>query len=247
MAELSFLPDDYVDRRVERRTNVVCLTLFLIMLSAIAGAYLITNQQRTDVRRQHQQINHEFRKQAMRLAQLEELQDRKKDMIRKARVTAQLVERVPRTLIFSELINNMPNTLSLLNFELETKVIKQRARASTLLEVEKRRKSKDRGKSKNALPEAYVGRERVNMRILGVAPTDVIVAQFMYAIGQCSLFTDVSLSFSEEVVLDQETMRKFQINMKLAEDLNLHQLEPKQVPRFKRDPMAPQLTVGPNG
>ena len=246
MSKLSFLPDDYVDGRIERRTNAVCLTLFLIMLVAIGAAYLITNQQRTDVRHQHRKINEQFKEEALRIGQLEELQVRKKDMIRKARVTAQLVEQVPRTLILSELVNNMPDTMSLLNLDLKTVAIRKRVKASTVLEAEKRRKSRSAKTNLDEPFEAHVNSIRVDLSIIGVAPTDVIVAKFMHAIGQCALFKEVSLSFSEEVLFDQDTMRKFQIDMELVHDLNLNEFKPKQIPRLTRAPIGKQLSIAPN-
>lgn len=241
MAETnSFLPEDYVDRRIEQRTNLICLILFLVMLGAIFGAYLVTNRQRTVIRRQQAQINEQFKNAAQRLSQLEELQHRTREMIRKARVTAELVETVPRTLILSELINIMPNRLSLLNFDLTTRTVNvARPRATTALDVHKKRRRPGGGGGAGRPPdEAPRRRSTVKVRLVGVAPTDVEVAQFMYAIGKCSLFENVNLSFSEQVRIKQKELRKFQIDMALSRAIDVDELQPKQVPRLKVNPMS---------
>ena len=35
MSNMSFLPDDYVEQRIERRTNVICLLLFVVVAAGI--------------------------------------------------------------------------------------------------------------------------------------------------------------------------------------------------------------------
>ena len=45
MSNTSFLPEDYLDQKADRRTNVVSLTLFGIVMVAVFAAFLFTNQQ----------------------------------------------------------------------------------------------------------------------------------------------------------------------------------------------------------
>ncbi|MAE65615.1 MAG: hypothetical protein CMJ18_15205 [Phycisphaeraceae bacterium] len=240
MENSSLLPKDYVDDQLERRTNLICLTLFVVMLVAILAAFLLSNRQRSEMRRQYAEINTQFQKAANRIRQLEELQQQKQDMIRKATVTAQLVERIPRTLLMSELINNMPVTLSLMSLDLDTKVqrVKSKRAATALDRAKQRRRTK---KKQEEAPEP-ASITTVSLRLVGVAPSDVVVARFMYSIGQCSLFSDVNLSFSEEVVIDGRTLRKFQINMTVTKDVNVAGIDPKKVDRLKRNPLTPSLT-----
>ena len=53
---------------------------------------------------------------AQRIEQFNQLQGQKEKMLRKAKVTSVLIERIPRSVILAELINHMPGTLSLLEF-----------------------------------------------------------------------------------------------------------------------------------
>ena len=124
MAKSSFLPDDYVEKRKQHRTNVVNLTLFVVVMAAILGAFFVTDRQRTEVRSLQRDVNAQFEEAAKRLEQLDQLQVQKKQMVRKARVTGVLLERVPRSLILSELVNSMPSTVSLEELDLTTKVIR---------------------------------------------------------------------------------------------------------------------------
>ncbi len=244
MADMSFLPEDYLERRNQRRTNIFTLSLFVVVMSGVIGAFLVTDKQRIEVRAQKLQIDADFAEAAKRLEQLDELQERKKQMMRKAKVTAVLLERVPRSLLLAELINNMPTTLSLTEMELETRALKNnRSHASTAM---------DRARAKTAAADApnlpQIQATQVDIELTGVAPTDVQVAQFMTALGQAELFTDVNLVYSEEMTLNDRAMRKFNIEMKLNGEINVHDMEPILVPRaLKQNPMANTIHIDADG
>ena len=44
MTDASFLPDDYLAHQAEKRTNVISLTLFVVVMFAVFGAFLVTNR-----------------------------------------------------------------------------------------------------------------------------------------------------------------------------------------------------------
>ena len=112
----TFLPEDYLDRKVAKRTNLICVGLFLVMIAAIGAAFYVQNRQDLGTRAELIEVNNTFTKRADQLRQIKELQDQQKQMIDKARVVQQLVERVPRSIILAEMINDMPRSLSLLEF-----------------------------------------------------------------------------------------------------------------------------------
>ena len=151
----SFLPEDYVEKKTQRRTNLISISLFVIVMGFIIGAFVVTDRQRVEVAQLQQQVNKEFEEAAKRLEQLNDLQARKQEMIRKARITAMLIERLPRSLILADLINQMPTTLSLLELELQTKVIRVNTRkiATTALEKAKQ-------KQKNKMELMIIRRHR---------------------------------------------------------------------------------------
>lgn len=243
MANMSFLPEDYLEKRIELRTNVICLALFVVVFTAVIGAYFVTNRQRTEVKQLHDEINAEFQEAANRITQLEQLQQRKQDMIRKANITRTLLEQVPRTLILSELINRMPPNLSLLNLELETKTTQvSTGKATALEEAKSKAKAKKDKESKGSSETVAV--TDVLLKLVGVAPTDVEVSDYLESLGECDLLRDVSLSFSEEIKIGEKTLRKFQFGMKVQPDVDVNELEPTKVARnLKRNPMGP--TVDP--
>lgn len=244
----SFLPEDYVEKKSQRRTNLISISLFVVVMGGIVGAFVVTDRQRVEVAKLQQEINTDFEEAAKRLEQLNDLQSRKQEMMRKARITAMLIERLPRSLILADLINQMPTTLSLLELELQTKVVKVNSRSSlatSALEKAKQKQQEKSGHDEQALPPS----SDVSVRLVGVAPTDVQVAQFMTALGRSSMFVDVNLAFSEEVKMAQDQlMRKFRIDMKLSNEVTAEDIEPKLVQRnLKQDPMSNTIQINANG
>src|SRR5262245_30437483 len=125
MANTSFLPDDYLAERQERRTNLICLTLFAVVMLAVFGAFLVTNRQWSQVAKARDVVNAEYQDAAVRIEKLKELEEQKEQMLGKAELAAALVERVPRSILLADMINRMPPQLSLLEFELKSERIKK--------------------------------------------------------------------------------------------------------------------------
>ncbi len=247
MANSSFLPEDYLERKAQQRTNIFSLTMFVLVMGAVVAAYYVTNRQRTEVQSLQAQVNSRFETAAKRLEQLDQLRQRKEEMIQKARVTSSLLERVPRTLIFSELINNMPSNVSLIEASFETKVVRVDAQPAT--SMEKAREEKKAEAAKKAHPQPEVKQTEVTLSLIGVAPTDVQVAQFMSALGRSPLFIDLNLAYSEEVKIEDETMRKFRVELKINQGIDLQKIQPMMVKRDAkhRDPLGDTIVVDESG
>ena len=249
MAKTDFLPEDYLEKRNQRRTNIVSLSLFVVVMTGIIGAFLVTDRQRSEVTRRQAEVNAEFEEAAKRLEQLEDLHVRKDEMLRKARVTSALIERVPRSFILAELINLMPSTLSLLELELTSKVKRVAVVATTSMQQAKQRNLKAARGARSPDPAPEVPQDEVTLRLVGVAPTDVQVAQYMTSLSRSEMFSDVNLAFSEEVkLIDDYLMRKFRIDLQLDSTAAAIELEPKLVQRdLKQNPMSNTIQIDANG
>ena len=115
----SFLPEDYLDQKAERRTNLISLSLFGVVMVSVFAAFLVTNRQWSQVKTARGAVNEQYAQAAAQIETLNELEEQKNQMLSKARLAAALVERVPRSILLSELINRMPNRLGLVELELK--------------------------------------------------------------------------------------------------------------------------------
>ncbi len=227
---MSFLPEDYIQKRVERRTNLICLSLFGVVLIGVVGAYVVTNGQRMQVLKDQKQINAQYAEAAKSLAQLTELQQRRKQLLSKAQVTATLIEPVPRSNLLAELINRMPGTVTLTECKLASKKLaapkpKPVAAASALANAKQAAEQKQQAKAAPAAP-----RYLVTITMEGLAPTDIQVAQYMTELARCELLDEVDLAYSEAERVDDITMREFKVVMTLDEAADVRLIEPLLAP-----------------
>lgn len=243
---MSFLPEDYLAKRVARRTNVICVTLFAVVMCGVIAAFFVTDRQRSEIRAQQAQVNQRFEEAARLLDQLEKLQTQKQQMVRKAKVASALVERVPRTLLLAELVNHMPTTLSLTEMKLETETVRAARRPTTA--IQRQRQASAKAKAQAQEDDVAVPQTQVTVRMVGVAPTDVEVAQYITALSAHPLFEDVVLQYAEQTRIDDQEMRKFGMALTVKEDVDLREIEPTRVARdLKMDPMGDSLQIDAQG
>ncbi|MEM0913090.1 MAG: PilN domain-containing protein [Planctomycetota bacterium] len=244
--DMSFLPEDYLERRAARRTNMIALTLFVVVMVVVVGAWFVTDRQRREVLAEREEVARQFEEEAKKLEQLDELREQKIEMERKAEIAAVLIERLQRSVVLAELINNMPATVSWLSFELETKTLRRAQAPSTALA-----RAQQRNAAKAAAAQQAVARPpetRSSIELVGIAPTDVQVAEFISALSAHPAFANVSLQYSEQSTVQDAELRKFQVEMILRSDIADQDLQPARVPRtLKLDPMAETIQIDEDG
>lgn len=250
MSNASFLPEDYVEVKAERRTNLICLSLFGVVMIAVFAAFLVTNRQWTQVKSAQATINDSYQEAAQRIEQLNELQSQKEQMLSKAELATALIERVPRSILMAELINRMPPRLSLLELELKSERVKTMTGAVGKSSGTRRLKGAQRAKTRQEAAEeaAKVEAPRyvVSIRLIGVAPTDLEVSRFIGALNAYSLLTDVTLDYSEQTEMEDEEMRRFGVNMKLDPTADVRDVKPLQRPRNLANVMSDALEIQTN-
>ena len=243
MAHASFLPEDYLAQRAERRSSILSLTLFIVVMTAVVGAFLVTNRQWSRVKIEQQEINAHYTDAAKRISELEELERQKQQLVERAEVAAALVERVPRSILLAELINRMPDAVSLQEFDLDSereKIKRPPPSASKVKSI-----ASDGGKAPVRQPtKASEADERkvevpvyqVAIEMEGVAPSNQHVAAYLTNLGQCGLLKDVELRFSRETTVDDQQVRAFRIRAIIDPHADAKQFEPLKLRRMMRDP-----------
>jgi hypothetical protein len=88
----------------------------------------------------------------------------------------------------------------------------------------------------------------VSLQLIGLAPTDADVADFMAALAECPMFVNLNLAYSEEVTVEDQPMRKFRVEMMLNQGLDMEAYEPQRVARNpKQNPWSRQVHFDPEG
>jgi hypothetical protein len=220
-SQLSFLPDDYLERKAQRRTNVVCAVLFLLVISGLITAFTLRQRTRKELDVAYKKVEDEFIREADNIKRVKTMQENQKRMAHQAELTASLLEKVSRSYLLAELTGALPNKCKLMDFELSSKA---RAASSPvkkveLSEYEKKKLARQKAAQPAAAvqPAVEVRHYDVTIKVTGVAPTHDEVAKYVGALSESShLFKEVKLVVSEEYVVEEEKLRRFTIELTLS-------------------------------
>ena len=240
----SFLPEDYLDHKIARRTNLICVGLFIVMIAAIGAAFYVQNRQDMGTRAELVEVNSTFTRRAEQLRQIQELQERQQKMIEKAEVVRQLIERVPRSIILAEMVNNMPTALVLLEFDLETKT----APAPRSLDAMERARARAQAQQNEDEGRVEIVARQVLVRVVGVAQDQQQITVFMGNLTEHPLFDMVALEFIEEETIENTSLQRFAITMELNQEVLIERSAPEQLERdLMQDPLADTIQINPDG
>jgi Tfp pilus assembly protein PilN len=252
--ELSFLPEDYLERKSRRRSNFICASLFVVVMGTVFGTWHVAKNTLTEVERQNADATAKYNEAAKRIDQVQQVKDKQHKLARQAELTDSLLERVPRSNLLAELTNALPAGVSLIDFAMDARV-RAAPPAPPKSVFEQKKAEADAiaaGKKPGApaAPEVQPKKYDVTMKLSGVADNDVQVAQFITKLNVSPLFKDVNLVITDEFTRaaksgttakvgegGPERMRKFQIELSLRP--NAEVLPPVDKPKTAAVELTP--------
>jgi Tfp pilus assembly protein PilN len=211
---MNFLPEDYVERRQATRAAVVFIGLLLVVVGGIVGAWLFTQWHNKPVFDENARVNAQYEDAAKKIAEVQELDKEKSRMVAKAEITTTLMERVRRSALLEELTRLRPKGVNFV--EVIVKSIPIGSTAKPLTDLEKAKRQQQGLSPEPETPPQY----DVTVELVGTAPTDGQVAQYIAGLSKSPLLADVNLEYSEEFKKGteearKEIVRKFQVKMKI--------------------------------
>jgi Tfp pilus assembly protein PilN len=228
MHDTSLLPDDYLADARERRTNIVGLALFALVLGGVAVWFTRTNFEWREVRDRQEQVSASFSAVAVEIRDMQEQEKTRREMLEKAQLAASLVDPVPRSILLAELVRRMPEKVSLLEFELRSepvKVVRAKPVAEAATAGPRSRAAAARGKAKPVEkaepPKPDPLRYAIALTITGLAPTDLDVSEYLQNLNQLDLLESVRLEVSEEKQVGGLPTRQFRIAIRLGPDADV--------------------------
>lgn len=243
----SFLPEDYLQKKAERRAIAISLMLFLVVAFGIVGAFFVTYHRWMKVRDNQEAVNRAFATEAKKIEQLKVLESQRDELKEKADITLALVERVPRSILMAELINRMPKQLTLTEFSLKSKRVMEAPRGpaktstiagpQTLAQI-KANQNGVGGPAPADAPKPLPPRFDFRLELVGLSATDEDVADYYQSLVSCPLLDRVDMIYSSDIVVDQVSMRKFRIEANIKNLADARNIEPLHVPRLNGRPLG---------
>lgn len=236
----SFLPEDYLARKAERRTNIFAVTMFTVVMFGVIGAFFVTNRQWNDVHLHQRTVNVQFAQAAENIKQLEELEQQKAELLEKADLTTALVEPINRSVLLAEIINRAPARTTILEIELESKrldrAIPRRSAKDDAGDSLTKKSAKSRNqKEEQEAPVILAPRYESTLAIVGVVPRNTDVARYLAALQRCELLRDVELIQTEKTTIREREVFKFRIEAGLNPNSDASRIEPLLRKRMSQD------------
>jgi len=218
MLNINFVPDDYIQSSESRRTNLMYLVLFGVVMAALGGSFVSIKIRLRALCARERLVNEKTAQAQDAIRQFEELQTKRRAMMKTALTTAELLEPVPRSILLASLTNNLPEGASLLRLNLVQKEPKQTPPVATSNQYRA-------AQAKNAADtQPKVSREKLletHIDIEGVAASDLQVAAYIESLSNSRLLEHVALVESKENKIKNSVFRQFRLTAMLRKDVHL--------------------------
>ncbi|MFA6133123.1 MAG: PilN domain-containing protein [Phycisphaerae bacterium] len=216
MGIINLLPDDYLKRRSQQRANIMCLVLFGIVMAGVGGAALVSERSTRYTREVADRVNASYVDATRMIEELRQLEAKKAQMLRKAEMTARLLERVPRSTLLAVVTNALPRQASLTQFQLIPKLV---VRAEPVRPAGETTDKFNRIQDQRSNPPQST--YTYSIEVTGMAGTDVEVAKFITNLVRNPLLTSVDLAYSQEKLVNERPVREFQVKMEVRSDIDV--------------------------
>jgi len=223
MVDVNFVPDDYTQSNESHRTNFIYLVLFAVLMTALGGSFAAVKVRQRDRIADEELVSKKLAEEQEAITQLEDLQAKRREMMKTALTTAELIEPVPRSILLASLTNNLPTGVSLSELKLVQKQGKQSAPAAPTSKYQAAQAQKG-GSPEGSQESAAVNPEKLletHIDIGGIAPSDLQVSKYMERMINSSVLDNVELVESKEYKVDGNTMRQFKLRAMLRKDVHL--------------------------
>jgi len=230
MVNINFVPDDYAQGNESRRTNLIYLVLFAVVMTALGGSFVSIKIRQRACRVSEDMVNARMTEIQEAIKQFEELQTKKREMMKTALTTAELLEPVPRSILLASLTNNLPPGVSLSEVNMIQKQTKQTTSAAKTSKYQAAQAQKTASQS-NGLQQAAQSQSNepenpeklleTHIDIGGIAPSDLQVASYIEQLSNSSLLDNVALIESKEYKLEDGVVRQFKLSAMLRKNIHL--------------------------
>lgn len=226
MVNINFVPDDYAQSNESRRTNFIYLVLFGVVMIALGGSFVSIKIRQRACYTSEEMINARMTEAKEAINQFEKLQAKKRDMMKTAITTMELLEPVPRSILLASLTNNLPEGVSLSKVDLIQKQSKQDPTVATTSKFQSAQGQNANGSNKAAQSQSGAPQNpekllETHIDIGGLAPSDLQVASYIEQLSNSILLDNVALVESKEFKLEDSTLRQFKLSAMLRKNVHL--------------------------
>ncbi|MCP4375700.1 MAG: hypothetical protein GY794_05935 [bacterium] len=226
MSLINLLPKDYYQRRQGRRTNVLCVILFAVVMTGIVSASMVSRHNANQTQAILDNLNRSYSQAAQTISQMQTLKNQKRMILDKRHQIEILQDPVPKSIIMAILTNARPDGITLLHVKLDSRFPTPKKRSKNPAV-----KATSKDKDTVAAPAPRV-EPNVTVEIIGLAHTDIQVAHYLANLEDSGITESVGLSYTQDYKpgdtrgADADTvkvfagLREFRLNCHLKKNID---------------------------
>ncbi len=199
MREVEFIPTWYPQVRRRRRMVVLQAWMTLVVLAGLGTWVTLAARNTRDFQARLNRVDRELTASRSELKVIEELMTLRKELMKQSQVLAKVGSHAEAARLLATLDEAMPKSTALLELSLTTEETHPVSLAGARAAQEK-----DRGMER-----------RLNIKLTGVAPTDVEVAGFLDNLTGKPFLEDVRMTGSKPRLDNGRVMREFEVYFSL--------------------------------
>ena len=224
MLNINFVPDDYIQSGESRRINLMYLVLLLVVMAGLGGSFISIKIRQRALNAEEGLVNTKMAKAQQAINQFEELQAKRKVMMKAAITTVELLEPVPRSVLLASLTNNLPRGTSLLQLKLIQKEPSTRPAHSRGGSKYQQAQAEMATSSAGSVSPEKLLETRIDIE--GIATSDRQVAAYIEQLNSSALLSNVTLVESKEHEIKNDSatdmkLRRFKLTAMLKKDAHL--------------------------
>ena len=196
MREVEFLPAWYPQVRRRRRFVMLQAWMTLVILGGLGAWLTFAGRNVREYEARLARVDRELTASRSELKVIEELMTLRKDLVQKSQVLAKVGSHAEAARLLATLDEAMPKSTALLELSLITEETHATVTSS--------------GARANVQKEPVMDR-RLNVKLTGVAPTDVEVASFLDKLTGKPFLDDVRMTGSKPRLDNGRIMREFEV------------------------------------
>lgn len=198
--ELSFLPEDYLEQKYNRRAMIFCAVLAALVLGGLFLWFQHRSKDHAKVLAEFNEVNNNYVEAARKIEQVKRMHEQQREVVHHAELAASLVERVPRSNMLAEITNSLPVGVSLIDLAM-TSTTHLSAAPAPAVNTFAMHKAAVEGGADKGVDALGLGTKPaqfdIKVKITGIARDDIQVAQLISRLSHCGMFQDVNLIVSD--------------------------------------------------
>jgi Tfp pilus assembly protein PilN len=222
MSLINLLPQDYYQRKQGRRTNVICVILFVVVMAGIVSASMVSRSNAKETQAIMTNLNRSYSQAAQTISQMQTLRNQKQTILDKRKRIEDLQDPVPKSIVLAVLTNARPDGVSLLHVKLDSRFIQPKAPTQNTTA------STTKGQAPPPAPKPSI-QPSVTVEIIGLAHTDFQVARYLANLTDSGLTESVDLSYTQNYMTAENkkpgddiflNLREFRLKCRLKKNID---------------------------